>query len=597
MYHRVMRFRRAAAFVLVGSSLLVLSGACGSQTASTVPRVKHEPVVVHPPARAAVDYVAIGPRELLTAVEPLLAHREARGLAVERIALEDIIPSSESQEDATGPILDAIRKLASASGSRLRFVLLVGDAPGYNEFDPERILLPTFYRTKIQYLDDEPFDLAHSGLRGNFERRQYRRSESEYATDLPYAYAHVDAPGQPSLAAKENPKPLAVGRVPARLAVDVAGFAKKVIQYETTKSEGAWRRNMAIFTGPANFGALADFMIESTMTRTLDDKVPYDWDVDVIFPKLGSPWAYPFPDLQAKVVSRLEAGALIAGYVGHGAPTHFDDVHYEYNYYQMGSTFDFEFMNIKEGKPFFISITCSNGFFDLRERIQSVAEVLVLNPRGAIAAFASSRVSHPYSNALYGDAIVQTFITERASTIGEGIVTAKQRMREGELPLAPLLFQSDPAELAEEHMGLYNLFGDPATVLQYPAGAKVTMDREGAALVPGSTVTIAVEAKEIASGKALLTVETKRSVVRTNVPPAIALQVMPEREMWETLRKTYSAALDKVVSRSEQTLSNGRASFQVKLPETEGDYAIKVLAFGNGETSSGHLRLKLAKPQ
>lgn len=598
-----MRARRLAAFLLFGGALLAFSPGCAS-TASIASTAVSTPVKPAPrthgaasPARNAADYVAIGPRVLLAAIEPLLAHREKSGLRVERMALEDLIPATENQEDATAPILAAIRQVASSSGSRLRFVLLVGDAPGYNEMDPERIMLPTFYRSKVQYWDDDPFDRDRSGMLSPRERRMYRYAETEYATDFPYAQAHIDAPGQPALAAKANPRPLAVGRVPARFDVEAALFAKKVIKYETIKSDGAWRRSMAIFTGPANFGPLADFMIENTVARNLDDKVSYDWDVDIIVPKLGSPWAYPFPELQQKIVSRLETGALIAGYVGHGASTHFDDVHYGREYYQLGSTFDFEFMNIKEGKPFFIALTCSNGFFDLRERIQSVAEVMVLNPRAAIAAFASSRVSHPYPNALYGEAIVQTFVNERPTTIGEGIVTAKQRMREGELPLAPLLFESDPEDLAEEHLGLYNLFGDPATILQYPASAHITLDDPKAALEPGSTVGVTVDAKDVATGKALLTVETKRSVIRAEVPSAFALQRMPEPEMWNTISKTYKAVVDKVVSRDEQPIANGKAVFRVKLPVIEGDYALKVFVTGSGETSTGHVKVKVAKPK
>lgn len=592
-----MRSRRGTAFILFGASLLVSSSGCAPTTVSTPVKPSPRANADVTPAKNAVDYIAVGPRVLLSAVEPLLAHREKRGLRVARLALEDIVPATENQEDATAPILAAIRKIASNSGSRLRFVLLVGDAPGYNEFDPERALLPTFYRQKIQYWDDDPF--VRDRLR-NYNARRYRTyriAGTEYATDLPYTEAHIDAPGQPSLAAKNHPKSLAVGRIPARTPEEAAGFARKVVQYETAKSEGTWRRSMTIFTSPANFGALADFMIETTVTRSLDEKVPYDWDVDLIFPKIGSAFAYPFPDLQEKLISRLDAGALIAGYVGHGAPTHFDDVHHNYNYYQLGSTWDLERLRIGDGKPFFLALTCSNGFFDLRERMQSVAEVLVLNPGGAIAVFASSRVSHPYPNALYGDAIVQTFVSERAPSIGEGIVTAKKRMLEGELPLAPLLFQSNPAELAEEHLGLYNLFGDPATVLQYPSSAKITLDEPQGTLLPGSTVNFTVEANDVPSGKASLTVETKRSVIRTAVPSAFALQRMPEAEMWETMRRTYNAATDKVVSRDEQPVSNGKAVFQVKLPEIEGDYAIKVFVTGGGETSNGFVKVKVAKPQ
>ena len=592
-----MRVARVALIIFTCSTWLASISGC----ASTAPLPTKQPVLeVKPnvtPVKNVVDYVAVGPRVLLAAIEPLLEHRSKRGLRVERLALEDIVPNHEAQEDATGPILAALRKIASASGPRLRFVLLVGDAPGYNEMDPERTLLPTFYQRKIQYWDDDPFDRERADLRSNREKRLVRIAGTEYATDWPYALAHVDAPGQPRFASKNNPKPLAVGRVPARLPAEVAAFAKKVIQYETAKSEGTWRRNVAIFSGPANFGPLADFMIETTMTRTLDDKVPYDWDVDVIFPKLGSPWAYPFPDLQDKLISRLDSGALIASYIGHGGSTHFDDVHYNYNYYQLGSTWDLERLRIGDGKPLFLSFACSNGFFDLRERMQSVAEVLVLNPGGAIASFAASRGSHPYPNALYGDAIVQSFMTEHASTIGEGLVLARLRMREGELPLAPLLFESDPEELAEEHVGLYNLFGDPATVLQYPASARLTLPQPQDSFLPGSFADVIVETTGMSTGKTSLTVETKRSVIRAQVPSAIALQRLPEPEMWETMRQTYKAVADKVVSRDEQPLIGGKSVFHVKLPEVEGDYALKVFVTGNGETSTGHIKVKVARPK
>lgn len=591
VYLAFMRIWRVATLIAFGGSLLGLGAGCASPVAT----IRPAPVVSSKVAPAAtkkpVDYIAIGPRRLLAAVEPLLVHREKQGLAVERLALDDVIAPSEDQEDATEAILTAIRRIALNSGTRLRFVLLVGDAPGYNEMDSERTLVPTFYRRKIQYWDDDPFDRPRSGMPSLREQRRIRYPDTEYATDWPYAEALLGSVG------KANPKLLAVGRIPARSPDEVSGFAKKVIHYETAKSEGAWRRSMTIFTGPANFGALADFMIETTMTRTLDEKVPYDWDVDLIFPKIGSPWSYPFPDLQQKLVDRLDSGALIAGYVGHGAPTHFDDVRHNYNYYQLGSTWDLEKLRIGDGKPFFLALTCSNGFFDLRERMQSVAEVLVLNPGGAIAAFAASRVSHPYPNALYGDAIVQTFIKERAPTIGEGIVAAKELMRQGELPLAPLLFESDPTELAEEHVGLYNLFGDPATILQYPAMARLTIENPKEKFLPGTSEKIHVDVTGIPTGKAVLTVETKRSVIRAPGPSTIALRQMPDHELWETMRTTYNAAIDKVVSRDEQSIAQGKATFLVKLPDIEGDYVIKVFVTGGGEASTGHVRVKVAKPR
>ncbi|MDI3291396.1 C25 family cysteine peptidase [Polyangium sp. 15x6] len=546
--------------------------------------------------RADVDYLAIGSRVLLEGIEPLLVHRESRGLRVARVAIEDLAPAG-GKPLSPEQIAGVIRETASRAGKRLRFVLLVGDAPGYGESLVGGTFVPTFYRPKLGYEnhdhEEHAFLVSHLS---DEDRGLYHYMEEIYATDFPYALAHVDAPGQPDFAADRSPTPLAVGRVPARTLSDAIGFAKKVIDYETARPEGTWRRSITLFSGPANFGMVADFMIERTMTRLLDDDVPYDWDVDLVVPQAGSPYAYPFPLLRDRLVERLDAGALIAGYVGHGAPMFLDDARFNGRRYDIGNMADFKRLRIGEGKPFFVSITCNTGFFDLRNGHRSVAEALVMNPEGAIAALASSRESHPYPNALYGQAIVQTFVEERAPTIGEGVVTVKRRMREGEVPLAPLLFQSDPEELAEEHLGLYNLLGDPATVLQYPASAKVLLEGGPGPRAPSADVVVSVDTPSIPMGKALFTLETKRSVVRTKVPGEAELQSMPEAEAWEVLRKTYAAASDKVITRKEKDVSGGRAEFSVRLPLDPGDYVIKVFVAGSGQAAAGHARVKVAKP-
>jgi len=208
--------RTEVQFLFGGVLLGLLLGCAGPQT--TVQKKPPKFAAISSiPANIAVDYIAIGPHVLLTAIEPLLAHRAKKGLKVKRLALEDVVPASEATEDATGPILATMRLIASESGPRLRFVLLVGDATGYNEMDSERRSVPTFYRRKIQYWDDDPFERERTDLRDAREKRRIRFSETEYSTNWPYALAHIDAPGQPAFAAKAQPKPLAVGRVPARM--------------------------------------------------------------------------------------------------------------------------------------------------------------------------------------------------------------------------------------------------------------------------------------------------------------------------------------------------------------------------------------------
>ncbi|UQA62227.1 C25 family cysteine peptidase [Polyangium aurulentum] len=537
--------------------------------------------------RADVDYVAVGKREMLAAAEPLFAHRAARGHVIERLALEDVLARKPAGASDAEAIAAAIRSVAAQVGTRLKFVLLLGDTPGRSRGGPETLAqVPAFYARKIDYQHDRPDE---HGLEGSYGARWF---DPQYPTDLPYALAHRDAPGQPELSAVRFPRPLAVGRVPAWSPDEVAAFAQKIIAYETTPTEGAWRKSITLFSGPANFGALTDFLIERTATRSLDKEVPYDWDVDVVFPKLDSPYAYPFPELRQHMRDRLTEGALIAAYVGHGAPARFDDVRFRQRDYNIGSSSDLEGLRIDDGKPFFVSITCSTGHYDL-SGMRSIAETLVMNPGGAIASFASSRESHPYTNALLGKAILEVFVQARARTVGEGIVEVKRRMMEGSIPLAPLLFASDPKELAVEHEGLYNLFGDPATELRYPAKATLSVKGSPAEVRPGAVLEVTLESKEIDTGNATLTVETRRSVIRGKLVSPSELENLRESDTWKAMRKNYQAAMNKVVTQAKGPISGGRAVFKVKAPVEPGEYAIKGFAAGGGEAATSVVQVRV----
>jgi hypothetical protein len=435
--------------------------------------------------------------------------------------------------------------------------------PGPNERANGFTPTPAFYLPKVEYGERQP--------------------ESHFASDWPYAYAHRGAPGQPDLAEEKAPPPLAVGRVPARTAQEAIDFARKAIAYDNAKSEGAWRRRVEVLGGAANFGPVPDYLIERMATNALDAEVPYDFDVRVLFPKFDSPYAYPFPSLRHKVVSDLNEGALIAAYVGHGAPTSFAYVRHGFHYYTLSATEDVDALRIPEGKPFFVSITCDTGAYDLAEGRRSMAEAMVLNPEGPIAVFASSRTSHPYPNSLYGQAFVDTFLKAR-------------RMRAGDIPLAPLLFDSDPEVLSVEHEGLYNLFGDPATRLRYPARADLALKGDRGDVAPGAALTVTLEALAVPEGRAELTVETRRTVIRGALVAPERLKALPEAEAWAAMAKNYAAASDKVVARAGQPVKEGRATFRVKAPREPGEYILKVLVAGGGEAAAGHVRVRVAEP-
>jgi hypothetical protein len=591
------RFRRAISAIglcslLIGCSAPARPAQAPRPTATAVamppPKVAEEPL----PGRPDIDYIAVGGRELLAAVEPLLAHREAKGLTVERLAIEDLLARRPRDPSVSKAILWGINSVAARSGARLRFVLLVGDAPGLREQVSDFVPVPAFYRPKAGYEHHRPDE--HDHVLDDEHDHAAKHDNEVYATDLPYAYANRGAIGRS--AAAKSPEPLAVGRIPARAAREVREFAKKVIDYETDKSEGAWRRKIHFLGGPANFGRMIDAFIEGTTTAALDVAIPYDYDVGVIFPKLGSPYSVPFNELPARVMNDLNQGALIAAYVGHGGYTSFDDVHFRRQHYDIARATDLQHLAIHNGNPFYVSITCNNGAYDLAHT-RGVAEVLTLNPGGAIAAFASSRESHPYSNALLGQAVVEVFLQGRPKSIGEGVLDVKRRMLDGSIPLAPILFEDDAEELNAEHEGLYNLFGDPATELQYPWKAEVALAGSPTTVAPGSVLHVTVASPAVPSGTAALTIETRRSVIRGKLIPTEAIEKMTEREAWAAMSKNYATAIDKVVARDTKPIANGQSSFSIKAPKDPGDYEIKVFASGSGQgAAAGHLRVRIEGP-
>lgn len=504
-----------------------------------------------------------------------------------RLVVEDLLAIRRAGASPASVIAEGVRAVASKAGDKLRFVLLVGDAPSVEDGALGFTPVPTFYLPKVAYEESE-----RRAPRRSYDRRSFAAEGGRsYASDLPYAYANRGAPGQPTLAVDRSPRPLAVGRVPARTAEEASGFARKAIGYDAARPEGAWRRRLEIIGGPANFGALTDYLIENTATRALDAEVPYDFDVRVAFLKMESPYVLPFPFVRERIAADLNAGALIAAYVGHGAPTSFAYVRQGYRYYAVGTTEDASALRIPDGKPFFLSITCNTGEFDLPDDHRSLAEGMILNPEGPIAVFAASRESHPYPNALYGEAFVDVFLKGRAATVGEGVLDVKRRIQESDIPLAPLLFDNDAGSLVREHEGLYNLFGDPATRLRYASSATVSVAGSSGGVAPASKVVVVVESAAIREGSAALTLETKRSVIRGALVSPETIKGLPDAEAWATVDRNYAMASDKVMERSTQRVLGGRATFEVVAPKAPGEYALKVLVSGGGDAAAGYAKL------
>lgn len=488
------------------------------------------------------DYLLVAPRAFEDELAPLVALRTSQGHEVAFIAVEDI-GDKPRPEDVNA----AIRRHAEAKGSRVRFVLLAGDPTG----SPA---LPSF--------------------RGRLGEWAYEWKDSPYFSDQPYA--------------QFDKRPLAVGRLPARSEAEMSAMVGKIVRYETVPA-GDWQRRVMVVGSPANFGPVADAVIEWQATTLLDQLLPYDYDVNVLFAKPDSPYAYPFDRLGKKIIEDINAGALLAVYAGHGNPESFDDAYFQGFRFPIGTVQDLDALDAKSGSPVFISLTCHTGTFGAERR--SIGETLMLNQKGPVAVFASSQVSHPYPNYLFAETLLENLLGKRTATLGEGIVAAKLQMPGRRILAAELLDPGDHDATKAEHLYLYNLLGDPATRLRYPQQA--SMELSATRVAAGSTLRITANAAGLGDGTARVTLETERREVKPGMTPVDMTGRTAIDTAFETMSKNHALACDKVVERSEKPVKGGKLVTEIAVPSKPGRYVIKALLSNGKEIAATHARFEV----
>ncbi|MBI3724148.1 hypothetical protein HY251_09385, partial [bacterium] len=407
------------------------------------------------------DWIAIAPRSLAKGVEPLAAHRAKQGLKTKIVFLEDI---EDAFNDGTfGP--EAIRAFLAYAKKNWtpapRFVLLVGDA--FRDARP----------------DDGPW--VPTSLVDTYDNGG---SASDY--DL-------------------TPAGVAIGRFPVRNVSELQSLVEKTIAYETAP-EGEWQKQLAFVTGEGHFGPMIDRAIEDLFARAISKRVPDAFDVDVTYANPTSIFLYPPDEFSKRVVERLSEGPLIFDYIGHGSQHNVDTVHWGTRRFPILRREDAAKVSGEKGRhPIALITACWTGAFDEPE--PTVGEALLLNPRGAVAVFAASRVSHPFANALLSLELTRRLFEKAGEVEPDARPRLGERLRGA---LDDLSLESGGAEgktvrtfagtmlneaglmerLIEDERHLYNLLGDPALVVRYPRSRKVVAPAKAQA---GETIDVSLE--------------------------------------------------------------------------------------------------------
>lgn len=357
------------------------------------------------PERRA-DYIVITHPDFLDALQPLVKHRQARGLSVTVVTTQQVYDEFGFGLETPLAIRDYI-SWARANGS-LRFVLLVGKA-SYDYLNylnaPNKNLLSTFLVAT-----------PHLGQAA---------SDNWFVAD--------QASGKPAVA---------IGRLPAKTPEQVSRIVSKIIAYETT-GNADWRGRAAFVADDKEglFAQQSDALVEKTLA-------PHPVNAGVA-PKMDASKIYLKGDVnktRAEILAQWNAGLGLLTYVGHGS----------INTWAEGPLFSSEnLVQLKngDGLPILFTPTCLDGYFYHPQADSLAEELLFKSDGGIIAGLVPTGLSLPFDQEEMMRGVFDELFQNSAPTLGEAILKAKQRMK------------ADTPE-NREVIETFGLLGDPALAVR-----------------------------------------------------------------------------------------------------------------------------------
>ncbi len=347
------------------------------------------------------DYIAIAPAEFIDALQPLIDFRRAQGLRVVVASIDDVYDTFSGGMIDPAAMRDyMIYARDNWPGPAPRFMLLAGDASyDYQGFLP--------------------------GSTANFVPTYLLQTHFVGETASDNWFVSLD---------DEDDRPdMAVGRIPAQTAEQVADVVAKTLAYEQDPVAAEWS-GRALFVADdkqSSFQEISDDLAANFL--------PESYEVEKIYLGQAS-------DANAEVIQQLNQGIGVLTYVGHGSMNVWAQE-------KILRTEDAEVLN-NQALPFMMTMTCLVGYFH-HPQATSMGEELLFNPNGGVVA-----ALVPTSESLASDqselaSNIYTHLFGDAPTVGEAIMLGKRDL-------------SAERDLMQDLIETFTLLGDPALRLQRP---------------------------------------------------------------------------------------------------------------------------------
>lgn len=317
-----------------------------------------------------VDMIIVSPDVFLSEAEHYAQMRRASSeLSIQVVMLEQIYNEFASGSPDPTAIRDFTKMLydRASEGYEPRYLLLFGDG----SYDPKN------------RLDD------NNNFIPTYQSVESLRLDATYVTDDYYGLLD-DGEGLAAAGSLD----IGIGRFPINSMEQAAIIHDKVEHYLLNQEEtsGSWRNAVSIIAHDEDNDVhfvqaeeLADY-IDSNHTVYSLDKIYLD-----AYQRSYIPSGYRYPEVNAAINQRVDEGALLINYIGHGGET-------GWAHSKVLTVSDINAWDNRNNMPVFITATCSFGRFDNPELV-SAGEMVVLNPNGGgIALFTTSRLAYSSFN-------------------------------------------------------------------------------------------------------------------------------------------------------------------------------------------------------
>lgn len=245
---------------------------------------------------------------------------------------------------------------------------------------------------------------------------------------------------------------ISVGRLPIQSSEEAAVLVDKIIHYSEPASMGDWRNQICLVADDGNLNTHLDQVEE--LTDSIVKRTKY-YNLDKIYldayKQVSSPGGNRYPDVNTAINQRINSGALILNYTGHGSELGFA-------HERVFTISDINALQNYDKLSLFITATCSFTRWDDPNRT-SAGELTLLNPKGgAIALFTTSRTVYSAYNKELNEAIIESIFDpayrNKSMTLGEFYRLGKNKM--------------GPDVNTLKNSRNFSLLGDPSIVLTMP---------------------------------------------------------------------------------------------------------------------------------